>query len=109
MNTADYETVDLDFIALDTHDDNRQTVLIVEDEESYQDALRSGLSREGYRVEVASTGVEALRKFFDSFPIWCSWTSCYPISQVRRSAVKCLVSPQCPSLCCRPSALSGTS
>lgn len=39
------------------------TVLVVEDEESYVEALRSGLSREGFSVRVARDGVEALTLF----------------------------------------------
>lgn len=38
-------------------------VLLVEDEESYVDALIVGLSREGFRVEVARDGQEALTRF----------------------------------------------
>ncbi|MDO8391605.1 MAG: response regulator transcription factor [Actinomycetota bacterium] len=41
----------------------RQTVLVVEDEASYVEALTIGLTREGFRVEVAVDGVEALQKF----------------------------------------------
>jgi two-component system response regulator RegX3 len=39
------------------------TVLVVEDEESYVEALRIGLEREGYRVAVATDGVAALEEF----------------------------------------------
>jgi two-component system response regulator RegX3 len=39
------------------------TVLIVEDEESFVDALTVGLKREGFRVEVARDGIEALDRF----------------------------------------------
>ena len=39
------------------------TVLVVEDEESFVEALLVGLKREGYRVEVARDGLEALEKF----------------------------------------------
>ncbi len=42
---------------------NVQTVLVVEDETSYVEALMIGLTREGFRVEVAVDGVEALSKF----------------------------------------------
>ncbi|HEV7205873.1 MAG TPA: response regulator transcription factor [Jatrophihabitans sp.] len=38
-------------------------VLVVEDEESFSDALSYMLRREGYEVEVAATGVEALTAF----------------------------------------------
>lgn len=39
------------------------TVLLVEDEESFVDALQVGLKREGFRVEVARDGFEALERF----------------------------------------------
>ena len=39
------------------------TVLIVEDEESFVDALSVGLKREGFRVEIARDGLEALSRF----------------------------------------------
>jgi len=38
-------------------------VLVVEDEESFIEALQVGLSREGYKVEVARDGMEALEVF----------------------------------------------
>ena len=43
--------------------DNQQTVLVVEDEESYVDALTLGLKREGFRVIAARDGAEALVLF----------------------------------------------
>lgn len=42
---------------------SRRTVLVVEDEESFVDALRLGLEREGYSVLVARDGAEALEVF----------------------------------------------
>jgi two-component system response regulator RegX3 len=39
------------------------TVLIVEDEESFIDALQVGLKKEGFRVEVARDGAQALSAF----------------------------------------------
>jgi two-component system response regulator RegX3 len=39
------------------------TVLVVEDEDSFVDALTVGLQREGFRVEVARDGAEALELF----------------------------------------------
>ena len=42
---------------------NQPTVLVVEDEASFVEALQIGLSREGFRVEVAGDGVEALERF----------------------------------------------
>ncbi|HWM21309.1 MAG TPA: response regulator transcription factor [Ilumatobacteraceae bacterium] len=41
----------------------RSTVLVVEDEASFVEALQIGLTREGFAVEVAMDGVEALEKF----------------------------------------------
>lgn len=38
-------------------------ILVVDDEESYRDALTVALRREGFRVEVASDGVEAIEQF----------------------------------------------
>ena len=42
---------------------NQPTVFVVEDEESFVEALQIGLTREGFRVEVARDGVEALERF----------------------------------------------
>ena len=39
------------------------TILVVEDEESFVEALNIGLAREGFRVQVARDGVEALEMF----------------------------------------------
>ena len=39
------------------------TVLVVEDEESFIEALTVGLSREGFRVQVARDGAQALDLF----------------------------------------------
>jgi two-component system response regulator RegX3 len=41
----------------------RPVVLVVDDEESYRQALASGLNREGFTVEVAADGHEALQVF----------------------------------------------
>ena len=35
-------------------------ILVVDDEQSYRDALRVALEREGFRVEVAADGAEAI-------------------------------------------------
>jgi two-component system response regulator RegX3 len=43
-------------------------VLVVEDEESYRQALSSGLRREGFAVEVAADGRQALELFTDRPP-----------------------------------------
>jgi two-component system, OmpR family, response regulator RegX3 len=46
----------------------RPTVLVVEDEASYVEALTIGLTREGFNVEVATDGADALMKFEDVTP-----------------------------------------
>jgi two-component system response regulator RegX3 len=38
-------------------------ILVVDDEQSYRDALRVALEREGFRVEVAADGTEAIARF----------------------------------------------
>ncbi len=43
--------------------DPATTVLVVEDEESFVEALTIGLKREGFRVEVARDGIEAMERF----------------------------------------------
>jgi two-component system response regulator RegX3 len=45
-----------------------QLILVVDDEQSYRDALRVALEREGFRVEVAADGAEALQRFDASRP-----------------------------------------
>jgi two-component system, OmpR family, response regulator RegX3 len=44
------------------------TVLVVEDEESFVDALTLSLQREGFRVVIARDGVEALERFKQEAP-----------------------------------------
>src|ERR1700747_3217195 len=44
------------------------TVLVVEDEESFVEALVVGLKREGFRVKVARDGLEALEVFDGTKP-----------------------------------------
>lgn len=48
--------------------DEATTVLLVEDEESFVDAPTIGLGHEGFRVEVARDGAEALRRFAEIEP-----------------------------------------
>jgi two-component system, OmpR family, response regulator RegX3 len=48
--------------------ENRPLVLVVDDEESYRQALASGLTREGFAVESAGNGHEALRAFHRIHP-----------------------------------------
>jgi two-component system response regulator RegX3 len=42
---------------------SQPTILVVEDEPSFVDALQVGLTREGFVVEVATDGAEALERF----------------------------------------------
>jgi two-component system response regulator RegX3 len=44
------------------------TILVVEDEESYVEALEIGLSREGFQVVVARDGIDALARFRERAP-----------------------------------------
>jgi two-component system, OmpR family, response regulator RegX3 len=48
--------------------DRRPVVLVVDDEESYRQALASGLAQEGFAVELAADGHEALRLFHRVHP-----------------------------------------
>jgi two-component system response regulator RegX3 len=48
--------------------EGRPLVLVVDDEESYRQALASGLTREGFSVESAGDGHEALRLFHRVHP-----------------------------------------
>jgi two-component system, OmpR family, response regulator RegX3 len=42
---------------------SQSTVLVVEDEASFVEALTIGLRREGFKVEVATDGIEAIERF----------------------------------------------
>jgi two-component system response regulator RegX3 len=44
------------------------TILVVDDEQSYRDALAVALEREGFQVELAADGPEALERFEASHP-----------------------------------------
>ena len=46
----------------------QHTILVVEDEPSFIEALEIGLGREGFHVEVASDGIEAIRRFAEVQP-----------------------------------------
>lgn len=48
--------------------DRRPVVLVVDDEESYRQALASGLAQEGFTVELAADGHQALRMFHRVHP-----------------------------------------
>ena len=43
-------------------------ILVIEDEESYREALSAGLAKEGYAVELAADGSEGLRLFAENPP-----------------------------------------
>ncbi len=47
---------------------SHHTILVVEDEASFVEALQIGLTREGFHVEVATDGVQALERFSDVQP-----------------------------------------
>ncbi len=47
---------------------SQPTIFVVEDEASFVEALEIGLGREGFHVEVATDGVEALERFPDVRP-----------------------------------------
>ncbi|HEX4217527.1 MAG TPA: response regulator transcription factor [Acidimicrobiales bacterium] len=49
-------------------DDDQVRVLVVEDEESYREAMSSGLQVEGYHVELAADGIEGLARFTEDPP-----------------------------------------
>ena len=44
---------------------DKKQILVVEDEDSFVDALTVGLEREGFIVNVAINGTEALKKIFE--------------------------------------------
>ncbi len=48
--------------------DERIRVLVVEDEEAYRQALSSGLGREGFVVDTAVDGIEAIQRFVADRP-----------------------------------------
>ncbi len=43
--------------------DGRIRILVVEDEQSYREALQAGLGKEGFLVELAEDGLDGLRQF----------------------------------------------
>jgi len=47
---------------------SQHTILVVEDEASFVEALQIGLGREGFHVEVATDGIEALERFEEVQP-----------------------------------------
>jgi two-component system response regulator RegX3 len=47
---------------------DRVRILIVEDDESYREALHAGLTMEGYDIELSAEGIDGLRRFVDHLP-----------------------------------------
>ncbi|HAM01141.1 MAG TPA: DNA-binding response regulator [Acidimicrobiaceae bacterium] len=45
-----------------------QRILVIEDEQSYREALEAALAKEGFEVELAADGVDGLRRFTISPP-----------------------------------------
>jgi two-component system, OmpR family, response regulator RegX3 len=50
------------------HPDKAVRVLVIEDEESYREALAVGLGNEGYDIELAEDGPDGLRRFSEQIP-----------------------------------------
>ncbi|MHB8329503.1 MAG: response regulator transcription factor [Acidimicrobiales bacterium] len=51
------------------HDpDGPVRILVVEDEESYREALQAGLAKEGFEVELAVDGLQGLQRFAERLP-----------------------------------------
>jgi two-component system response regulator RegX3 len=48
--------------------DRPTRILVVEDEESYREALQAGLGKEGYEIELVADGISALRRFAEDPP-----------------------------------------
>jgi len=57
-----------DLLATLGSDDTAPRILVVEDEESYREALDAALSKEGYLVELCADGTEALRLYSEHPP-----------------------------------------
>ena len=64
-------------------------VLVVEDEESFSDALSYMLRKEGFEVAVCPTGPARWIPSTAPAPIWCCSTSCCPGCPAARSAGRC--------------------
>ena len=50
------------------HHTERVRILVVEDEESYREALQAGLTKEGYDIELAADGPSGLARFAAHLP-----------------------------------------
>jgi two-component system, OmpR family, response regulator RegX3 len=48
--------------------DGTLSILVIDDEESYREALMAGLTQEGFAVKLAKDGLEGLRKFEEQLP-----------------------------------------
>jgi two-component system phosphate regulon response regulator PhoB len=51
-------------------------VLVVEDEAALATMLRYNLEKQGFRVDEAADGQEALTRIAERSPTWCCWTGC---------------------------------
>jgi two-component system response regulator RegX3 len=60
-------TVELQAVAQPAAD-KAVRVLVIEDEESYREALEVGLGNEGYEIELAEDGPDGLRRFAERIP-----------------------------------------
>ena len=75
----------------DHHDTGgRVRILIVEDDESYREALHAGLSMEGYELELAADGTDGLRRFADHPP---------DLVLLGRDAARAWRAPRCAGAC----------
>lgn len=70
-------------------------VLVVEDEESFSDALSHLLRKEGFEVAVCPTGPDALDAFDRTGADWCCLTSCFPVRAAPRCARTCAAGRMC--------------
>ena len=64
----------------------RPIILVVEDEGALLTLLRYNLEKQGFRVEEAADGQEALLRVAEKSPTWCCWTGCCRSSRASRSA-----------------------
>ena len=65
-------------------------VLVVEDEESFSDALSYMLRKEGFEVAICPTGPMRSRPSTGPAPTWCCSTSCCPACPAARCAGACV-------------------
>ena len=73
---------------MNIHRDSHR-ILVVDDEPSIVDAVATALRYEGYEVDEAFTGREALEPSRGASPTWSCSTGCSPTSRGSRSAGAC--------------------